>query len=286
MSHAKYVVTLGIFAIIVLAFTVQAKDRYPVRIVSLGPTVTEKLYILGEGERIAGVTTYCVRPPQAQKKEKVGSVTQVSVEKVLQLTPDLVIATSLTDPKAISKLRSLGIRTMLVKEPDSFAEMNAQFISIAKAVGKEEKAIEIVREAEKKVESIRKRNFGTKRPKVFIQVGTKPLFTATKGSFINDFIEYAGGVNIAGDAFNGSYSRERVVKEDPDVILIVSMGLAAEDEKKAWQKFSSLSAVKTGRLHILDPYKVCSPTPVTFAETLENVAVALHPDDHPVEGKR
>jgi iron complex transport system substrate-binding protein len=285
LRYAKFFICYGMIGIVLLAFSAEAVEPSPGRIVSLGPTVTEKLFLLGAGDRLVGVTTYCQRPSAAQDREKVGSVTQANVEKILQLAPDLVMATSLTDPRAVARLRSLGLRTIVFNEPNSFGEMNEQFLLLGKLVGKEGEAQRIVKEAEKKVEFIRRKKHGPKRPKVFVQVGTKPLFTVTRRSFINDFIEYAGGVNIAAEALNGSYSREQVVRGNPDVIMVVAMGLAAQDEMKAWQKFSTLNAVKTGRLHIMDPYKVCSPTPLTFAETLGDIEALFYPKGNHGEGK-
>lgn len=128
-----------------------------------------------------------------------------------------------------------------------------------------------------KVDAIRKRIEGLPRPKVFVQLGAKPLFAATKDSFVNDFIEFAGGTNIAREAKAGFYSREEVLKEDPEVIIIVGMDAAAGNEKKTWEKFRALQAVKGDRIFIMDSYRVCSPTPRTFVDALEEMVRALHP---------
>jgi iron complex transport system substrate-binding protein len=254
-----------------------AADQPPHRIVSLGPAITEKLYLLGVQDELVGVTTYCTRPPEARAKEKIGNVTQVNIEKVVQLKPDLVLATPLTGPRSVERLKHLGLRVIVFKDPDSFAEMNQQFLELGRIVGREERANEIVQASEQKVEGIRNRVKGLSRPKVFVQIGARPLFTATKRSFLHDFIEFAGGTNIAVGAKTGLYSREEVLWQDPDVIIVVTMGITAQNEKKGWQKFKSISAVKHDGIVIMDPYKTCSPTPETFVEALENMAKALHP---------
>ena len=87
----------------------------------------------------------------------------------------------------------------------------------------------------------------------------------------------SGGINIAAEARSGLYSREKVVAQNPDVIIVVSMGVAANQEKKVWQKFRNLSAVNNDRIYILDPDKVCSPTPPGFVETLKEIFLLLHP---------
>jgi len=249
----------------------------PRRIVSLGPTITEKLYLLGVEDRLVGVTTYCVRPPEACKKEKIGNVTQVNVERIVELKPDVVFATSLTDRKSVESLKRLGIKVIVFNEPKSYAETNEQFLELGRTVGREREAGEIVAAARGKVDAIRKRIEGLPRPKVFVQLGAKPLFAATKDSFVNDFIEFAGGINIAREAKTGFYSREEVLKENPGVIIIVGMDAAAGNEKKTWEKFHALKAVKDDRIFIMDSYRVCSPTPRTFVDALEEMVRALHP---------
>lgn len=249
----------------------------PRRLVSLGPTITEKLYLLGAQDGLVGVTTYCVRPPEACTKERVGDVTHVNVERVVELKPDVVFATSLTDRRAVASLKRLGVNVLVFNEPRSYAETNQQFLELGKIVRREREAREIVRAENLKVDAIRERTKGLPRPKVFVQLGAKPLFAATKDSFVNDFIEFAGGANIAREAKTGFYSREEVLKEDPDVIIIVGMDAAAGNGKKQWQKFRALKAVKNDRIFIMDSYRVCSPTPRTFVDALEDMVRALHP---------
>ena len=94
---------------------------------------------------------------------------------------------------------------------------------------------------------------------------------------MNDFIELAGGTNIAREAKTGFYSREEVLRQDPDIIIIVLMDAATEVEKKAWQKFQVLKAVRHDRIFIMDPYRICSPTPRTFVDALEEMVKVLHP---------
>ncbi len=112
----------------------------PRRLVSLGPTITEKLYLLGVQDRLMGVTTYCVRPPEACAKEKIGNVTQVNIEKIVELKPDLVLATSLTEHKAVESLKRLGISVIVFNEPRSYAETNEQFLELGRIVGREREA--------------------------------------------------------------------------------------------------------------------------------------------------
>ena len=257
-----------------------APTAIPQRIISLGPVLTEEIYLLGVQDKLVGCTIYCNRPEAARQKQKVGAVVEVSVEKIVDLKPDLILATSLTDRRAKEHLSQLGMNVVVFSEAKSFNEVCQQFLDLGKMVGKEEKAHKIVTQAKKEVNSIAGKIKGIIKPKVFLEIGTKPLFTVTRDSFINDFIVLAGGINIAAEAGSGLYSREKVVAQNPDVIIIVSMGVAADQEKKVWQKFRNLSAVKNDRIYVLDPDKVCSPTPPGFVETLKEVSLLLHPGKH------
>ena len=201
----------------------------------------------------------------------------MSIEKVIDLAPDLVLATSLTEARAVKRLRRLGVAVIVFREPRSFDEMNRQFLDLGKITGEEERALAIVRRAEAKTARIMARVRGLAKPRVFVQIGTKPLFTAAGGTLVNGMVEYAGGTNIAAGAKTGFYNREEVVSRDPDVIFIVGMGIAPENERAVWQKFYTMSAVRHNRIFILDPYKTCSPTPETFVETLAAIAAAVHP---------
>jgi len=267
----------GMFPAHAAAGPADAAGLSPRRIISLGPTITEKLYLLGAQDRLVGVTTYCERPPEARAKEKVGNVTQVNMEKIVELKPDLVVATSLTERRAVLGLKRLGIRVIVFNEPRSYEEMNRQFLELGRIVGREREAEGIVRAAERRVDVIKKRVRGLPRPKVFIQLGAKPLFAATKDSFVNDFIELAGGTNIAREAKTGFVSREEVLRQDPDIIIIVGMDAAAGNEKEGWQKFHALRAVRNDKIFVMDPYRICSPTPQTFVDALEEMVKALHP---------
>lgn len=254
-----------------------ARDNSAQRIVSLAPSLTEELYLLGVEDKISGVTTYCLRPASARKKEKVGTVTDVSIEKIVSLCPDLVLTTSLTNPKAIEKIKNLGIKVVNFPQAESFAQLCAQFLKLGKLVGKEREAEEITKKAKERADVIKEEALKLSKPKVFIQIGARPLFTATNKSFLNDFIEFAGGINIASGAKAGLYSYEKVLQSNPDIIIIAAMGIAGE-EKKVWEKYKSLNAVKNKRIYIIDSDKFCSPTPKSFIEALEEIVDILHPE--------
>lgn len=262
----------------IFGFPVRAKDDLN-RIVSLVPTITEELYLLGAGDKIVGVTVYCQNPAKAQTKEKVGTVIDVNIEKTIKLRPDLVIASPLTDHKQLRKLKDLGLRVEIFHEPGDFLGLCENFLTLSRLVGKRQKAEKIVKKANTELQAIQKDIEGVARSRVFVQIGANPLFTANKDSFINDLIEYAGGVNIASDAKTGIYSREEVIKRNPDIILVVTMGIVGQKEKEVWLKYKTINAARNHRVFSVDSHRVCSPTPVTFVETVKEMVRIFH-DQH------
>ena len=258
-------------------------QEIPRRIISLGPALTEGIYLLGAENNLVGCTIFCRKPQDAARKEKVGSVVEINVERVISLKPDLVLATSLTDRRSKEKLQKLGIRVVTFMEAKDFSELCRQFSSLGKILGKEKEADKIIDRAKKDVAAIFSRIKGHDKPKVLLELGANPLFVATDRTFVNDFIVLSGGVNIASGARSGLYSREEVIRRNPDVIIIVDMGITAEKEREFWLKFKDLSAAKKNQVYILNPDKVCSPTPLSFAETLKEISVLLHPSPPPHE---
>jgi len=260
---------------------VHAQDSYPQRIISLAPAATEELYLLGAGDRVVGVTNYCTKPPQALQKERVGTVIEVNLEKIIGLKPDLVIATSLAGLKAVEKLKNLGIKVRTIQQAKDFTQICRQLLQLGDLVGKKKEAEEIVYEAQREVNIIKKKIENLPRASVFIQVGAKPLVTANRSSFINNLVELAGGENIAEgpkDISYMAYSREKVLQADPDYIIIVSMGIAGEEEKRKWESFKNLKAAENKNIYIINAYDICSLTPVGFVDALKEIAGILHPD--------
>lgn len=246
------------------------------RIVSLGPGLTEELYLLGVQDKIVAVTTYCRKPPEAAQKEKAGTAVEVNVEKIISLNPDLVIATGLSNLKSIEKLKNLGVGVEIFPAAESFNGLCRQFLKLAGLVGEEEKAVSILAKVKEKVEEIKKACAGLPKPIVIAQAGAKPLWIAPKKSFINDFIELAGGVNAGPAGADGKYSREKILEINPEIIIITTMGIIGDEEKSLWYKYPGIKAVKNNRIYVIDSDKFCSPTPVTFTDTLKEIFAILH----------
>lgn len=248
----------------------------PQRIISLVPNITEELFDLGVQDRLVGVTIYCRRPLEAQSKERVGTVVEVNVEKIVSLRPNLVIASPLTDHKQIQKLQAVGIRVEVFPPPRNFKALCDNLLQIADMVGRKRQAREIIQQAEGELAIIKGKVKGLPQPRVFVQIGEKPLVAGGGDSFIDDFVNCAGGVNIARGVRTSVYSREEVVRKNPDIIIIAKMGMAGEREKAAWVKYETIRAVQSGKVYTVDPYRFCSPTPLSFVEQVRELVRLFH----------
>lgn len=273
----------GYRGIIILAlFFILLNNSYaqqPQRIVSLAPSITESLYRLGAEDKIVGLTIYSP-PSLTDKKEKVGTLLEPNLEKIVSLSPDLVLATAQGNrPQTIAKLRNLGMKVFVFKASRSFFEICQNFLKLAELIGKTKEAEEIISEVESKINLIKKRVKDTSQVKVFWEVGSNPLVTTSKQSFTNELIDFAGGINIFADlpAPYAVVSREEVVRRNPEVIILVTMGYVTTEEARFWSKFNMVKAVKNKRIYVIDSYKVSQPTPWIFATGLEEVAKLLHP---------
>ncbi len=254
---------------------------YPQRIVSLGPINTENVFLLGAGDRLVANTSYCVRPEAAKAREKIGSVMQVSIEKIIGLQPDLVLATGLTAMQQIKQLESVGINVVQFKQPSSLADICTQFLLLGQLLGLENRAKALLYETEERLKILEKKLAGAPPQKVFLQVGSQPLFSSVPSSFTNDFIVLAGGSNIAADQQNGTTNYEKVIAANPDVIIIAMMGSEsgiASKERERWMEMPVISAVQNNRVHVINPDIACSPSPATFTDTLEIMARLIHPE--------
>lgn len=251
----------------------------PKRIVSLSPSITEGLFQLGLGGNVVGVTTFCKRPVGALNKPKIGTVMEPNIEAIVSIRPDIVIASETNPPQYLDRLRSLGIRTMVLPPEKSYADICRNFLTLGTALGAERSARSLIAFADQRINTIR-RNIETAAPvRVFWEAGAQPLVTMGPGTFIDQLISMGGGSNIArrSPVRYMRYSREEVLKQDPEVIILVTMGDVTRNEIVAWRKYKALRAVKNNRIYVVDAHSVCSPTPMAFAEGLEMVSKLLHP---------
>jgi len=259
-----------------LIFSITGKAKIPQRIVSLAPVITKNIYLLHSENLLVGCTSFCKlkNPVDAQV---VASAIQVNIEKVILLKPDMIIASSLTNPETIKTFKKLNINVLYLPLQKSFEDMCADLQTLGKILGKKGLADQIVTKAKKEVKSIRaKIPLQASPPEIFFQIGANPLFSVISNTFQEDFIAFAGGKNIAEDLTIGSITREKVLVSNPDVIFISTMGMVGQEEKKRWESFKNLKAVKNKKIFFIDQEKTCSPTPDLFIEALKEIVKDIY----------
>ncbi len=249
----------------------EVKSKEIQRIVSLVPSVTKELVSLGLKDKIVGATSYC-KIAENNEELVVGSATMVNTEKLIMLKPDIVFVSTLAKKNTIDLLEGEGINVHFLNKVTSFNEICNQFLTIGKLTNKEKKAREIIEYERAKIDSLKSiLPSRDKSLKVFFQIGAKPLFTVTPNTFMDDYITYAGAENIASDLKIGTITRESVLLRNPDVIIIVTMGIVGEEEQDVWKSYTDLSATKKNKIFVIDSDLSCSPTPDNFTTTFEQI---------------
>ena len=247
----------------------------PRRIVSLAPSVTEILYAVGAGGRIAGDTVYCDFPPAARTRPHVGGPVTPSAERILALRPDLVILADQTLPAARADALAARWRTpVYVTSAATYAQVEADVAALGALAGTPQATADTLARMRAARAAVARAVRGRTHPRVFVVVWDKPLMTAGGGSFIGDLIRLAGGVNVAERAGVSypSYSPERLLRDQPDVIL-TGMDHKALDIPGA----ASLRAVRRRHVFALTGDLTDRPGP-RLGLGLLAVARALHPE--------
>jgi len=261
-----------------MCFSENHRPRY----ISLAPSTTEILFALGLDEEIVGVSQFCNYPLQALTKEKVGSFSQPNIEKILSLKPDIIFCTGLEQAPSFRELKRLNLK-VYVSDPSNIKELLSSIRDIASLTGKEKEGGILVNKMNDSIEEIISKVKSIpqgKRHKVFIEIWYDPLMTVGEGSFIDDLITLAGGINIASDTKRpySYFSPEQVIKRNPDCIILTYMDKSnpAEiiEKRLGWKE---ISAVKENRIYNdIDPDLLLRPGP-RIVEGLEEIHRRLYP---------
>ena len=222
----------------------------PQRVVSLSPAVTEIMFALGAGDLLVGRTDFCVYPDAAGDIPSIGGISNLNVERILSMQPDLIISGSMVGKKFTDQFDQMGTPMVCVIEKPKFEALYDNIKAIGKLVGKEHEADSLIENLKLRMESLLAHSDSsqnTQLPSVYYVVGfgAGGNFTAGGNTFINDIIRMAGGRNIAEDIEGWSYSLEALVKEDPNFIIVRREDSAAFCGMKPYNR---LSAVKNGHV--------------------------------------
>lgn len=256
----------------------------PQRIVSLAPNITEILFALGLGDRVVGVTRYCDYPSQALQKEKIGGMVDPSLEEIQALGPDLIIGFRGNPLGILNKLRKLHFPVFVL---DLGSTLDGLFQTIEKVgrVAREEKsAIALIADLREKYRAVRQalRDI-SKKPKVFLSVYGQGLWTCGEGSYLNDLLVQAGGINIAGEIGRRwlQLNREQLIYENPDIIIIMAKDKELFSQARrsfgTEPRLKDIRAVKDNNIHWLDE-NIAGRFGPRLIDALSVVAHILHPE--------
>ncbi len=251
------------------------------RIITLSPAITEIISALGEGENIIGNTKYCNYPPEQAKKAKIGGFYDVNLEKILMLSPDLVILPE-ENYKALKYLNEMGIETLTVKTV-SIEDIFTSIYAVGYKLNQTEKAEKLVKDLKSKFTSL-KAEKQNKKVLFIVDRDTKnsnslSFFAAGNDNFFNTMIANSGAENIFGKSEKAypMISSEAVITMNPDIIIEIVPKDFKENEKElreSWKKLNKVSAVQKDNIFFLDEGFESVPGP-RFIKTFSKISAII-----------
>jgi iron complex transport system substrate-binding protein len=258
----------------------------PSRIVSLVPSVTEVIFALGADDRLVGRTDYCQYPPAARAKTSVGGMVDPSLEAVVALKPDLVIATDEGNrEETFQQLARLGIPIYLVHATrlDALLDMIAR---VGALTGRQAAVGPLTASLRRRVDAVRRAVAPFPRPRVLYVIWPDPLIVPGRPSLLTELIEAAGGESVTGGEGPAyvRFSLEAAVALAPQVIVLADHASASGNASEAgrpepdkWRRFSSVPAVRAGRLYSVD-LSILHRYGPSVVDGLESLARLIHPE--------
>ena len=256
------------------------------RIVSLVPAVTEMLYAIGAGERIVAVSSYDTYPPEVKRLPRVGALLDPNVERILSLTPDLVVVYGSQDDLK-TQLARAGIGVFDYRHA-GLADVTATLRALGERTGDAAKARELAARIEDGLRAIRARVQGRARPRTLLVFGRerlalRGLYASGGIGFLHDMLEAAGGANVFADVKLQAVqaSTEQIIARRPEVICEVRAANSAfpsgdrDAELKVWKVLGAVPAVRNDRVHFLFDDRIVIPGP-RVVEGTEALVRALH----------
>jgi iron complex transport system substrate-binding protein len=244
---------------------------FPSRIVCLTEETTETLYLLGEGERVVGVSGYTVRPPEARQKPRISSFLHAKFDKIEALCPDLVLAFSDLQADITTELVKRGYPVFTFNQR-SVAEILQMVRVLGAIVGVPEKGRTLADELHRGLEAIRQQAASLpRRPRVYFEEWDDPLITGIR--WVEELIEIAGGDPIFPELAGARLAKDRIVAGEqviarsPDVIIGSWCGKPVRKERIAsrpgWQ---DVPAVRNGQIYEVKSTYILQPGPAALTE--------------------
>lgn len=244
---------------------------YPRRIVCLTEETTETLYLLGEGERVVGVSGYTVRPPEARQKPRISSFLHARYEKIEALQPDLILAFSDLQAAITTDLVSRGYNVFTFNQR-SVAEILQMVRVLGGIVGVADRGDALARELEAGLEEI----LGAaarlpRRPRVYFEEWDDPLISGI--CWVDELVEIAGGQPVFPERRQARLARDRIVTSAdviaaaPDIIVGSWCGKPVRPERiRTRPGWESIPAVRDGQIHEVKSALILQPGPAALTE--------------------
>jgi iron complex transport system substrate-binding protein len=255
---------------------------YPRRIVCLTEETTETLYLLGEGDRVVGVSGYTVRPPEARKKPRVSAFINARFEKIEALSPDLVLAFSDLQADIAAELVRRGYAVVTFNQR-SVAEIFQMMLMVGGLVGRGEQAQILVADLQRGLDEIRhEASQLPRRPRVYFEEWDDPLISGI--GWVSELIEIAGGEDVLPNLRFQHAAKDRIISPDlvrettPDVILASWCGKkVVPDRIRNRPGWSELPAVRNNRIVEIKSPLILQPGPASLTDGLDAIVAALWP---------
>jgi iron complex transport system substrate-binding protein len=253
---------------------------YPRRIVCLTDETTETLYLLGEQDRIVGVSGYAHRPKEARSKPRVSAFRDAKFGAILDLKPDLVLTFSDVQAEITRELVLRGA-TVLNFNQRSIAEILEMIAMLSRIVGKEAAGAALIEELRRGLDEIAAaaKEF-PHRPRVYFEEWDDPLISGIE--WVEELIEIAGGEVIFPELRRCGKAKDRVVdpaevtRRDPEVILASWCGKNVQTEKICSRTgWDATSAVRNGHVYEIPSGCILQPGPASLTEGVRQVHAVL-----------
>ena len=258
-----------------LGRTVTVPD-HPHRLVCLMPNVVDDVYALGAGSDVIAVSDYTKYPPEAKAKPSVGLPLSPSIETIVSLHSDLVLASGdLNQMTTVKELEKLGTPVFVVN-PHGIEGIYKSIESLGKALNRGLEANKLVSGLREREARVRKNTEGKPSPKVLMLVWYDPIVTAGKDAYITNMIEIAGGNSVSADVPQEwpEVSLEFILSRAPEVLLIVRGSNVSLDAIRGRAGWLSLPAMRNNRIYFVDD-RIEFPSPVAF-DALEDLTNQFH----------
>lgn len=253
-------------------------EAEPMKIVSLSPNATETIFALGAGDKLVGRTDFCYYPAETANIPSVGAITEPNIETIASLEPDLIVISNMFTPELRDKLESLGYKVLDLSSHDTFEGVYTSISNMGLILNCQDASATLINEMKATISEIEEKVKGVEPKTVYYVVGFGEYgdYTAGAGTFIDQMITMAGGINVAQDTEGWKYSVEKLVEKDPEIV-ICSKYYDSKVGIEMTNGYKELTAVKEGRLIEIDNDLLDRQGPRTAEGLLELVKI-IHPE--------